>query len=95
MEAVVADSAIIFGIILSEIVEQHFPAAEACLGVGHGLHQQLPSDLLADLPGGVGDEADWDGDERSILRKMADEVKIGIQNGTVEITVSKRFSAVK
>lgn len=58
-------------------------------------HEQLPSDLLADLPGGVGDEADWDGYERSILRKMADEVKIGIQNGTVEITVSKRFSAVK
>ena len=46
MEAVVADSAIVFSIIFSEIVEQHFPAAEACLGVGHSLHQQLSSDLL-------------------------------------------------
>ena len=38
------------------------------------------------------DEPEWDGYERSILKKLADEVKIGIQGHTVDITVSKRFN---
>ena len=55
----------------------------------------LPTDILADLPFGVLEEPEWDGYERSILKRMADEVKIGVQRGTVEITVSKRFGAAK
>ena len=35
--------------------------------------------------------AEWDGYERSILRRLADEVKIGIRGSMVEMTVSKRF----
>ena len=35
--------------------------------------------------------AEWDGYERSILRRLADDVKIGIRGGMVEMTVSKRF----
>ena len=57
--------------------------------------ESVSSDVLADLPGSSIGEAEWDGYERSILRKMADEVKIGIHKGEVEITVCKRFGAAK
>ena len=53
----------------------------------------VPSnDILKDLPQGIYEEPEWDGYERSILRNLADEVKIGIQGHTVDITVSKRFN---
>ena len=53
----------------------------------------VPSnDILNDLPHGIYEEPEWDGYERSILRSLADEVKIGIQGHTVDITVSKRFN---
>ena len=48
-------------------------------------------DVLNDLPHGIYEEPDWDGYERSILRRLADEIKIGIQGKEVDITVSKRF----
>ena len=55
-------------------------------------YESLSNDLLVDIPaGGVMSEGDWDGYERSILRKLADDIKIGIRGGTVEITVSKYF----
>lgn len=57
--------------------------------------ESVSSDVLADLPGSSIGEAEWDGYERSILRKMADVVKIGIHKGEVEITVCKRFGAAK
>lgn len=57
-------------------------------------YESLPMDVLADLPSSYAPEGEWDGYERSILRSLADEVKIGIQKGIVEITVSKRFGAV-
>ena len=53
----------------------------------------VPSDdILKDIPHGIYEEPEWDGYERSILRNLADEVKIGIQGHTVDITVSKRFN---
>ena len=56
-------------------------------------HFQLSDDILNDIPPqGIYEEPDWDGYERSILRNLADEVKIGIQGHTVDITVSKRFN---
>ena len=36
-------------------------------------------------------EPEWDGYERSILRNLADDIKIGIEGDTVDITVSKSF----
>ena len=36
-------------------------------------------------------DPEWDGYEQSILRKVADNVKIGIRGGLVEMTVSRRF----
>ena len=51
----------------------------------------LPLDVVADLPGGALGEADWDGYERSILKNVADQVKIGIRGGEVDVTICKRF----
>jgi len=57
------------------------------------VERYVPSnDILSDIPHGTYDEPEWDGYERSILRNLADEVKIGIQGHTVDITVSKRFN---
>lgn len=53
-------------------------------------HYAPPTDILGDISGDEY-EAEWDGYERSILRRLADEIKIGIQGGVVSITVSKRF----
>ena len=36
-------------------------------------------------------DPEWDGYEQSILRKVADSVKIGIKGGLVEMTVSRTF----
>jgi len=55
-------------------------------------HFEPSDDILKDMPCGVYDEPEWDGYERSILRNLADEIKIGIQGRTVDITVSKRFN---
>lgn len=55
-------------------------------------HYQPSDDILNDLPQGIYEEPEWDGYERSILRKLADDIKIGIQGDTVDITVSKEFN---
>lgn len=51
----------------------------------------LYTDELSDLPGGVLGQADWDGYERSILQTVADQVKIGIKGGKVDVTICKCF----
>ena len=51
----------------------------------------LPQDILADLPHGVYGDAEWDGYERSVLRRLADDIKISIRGGEVDMTVSKAF----
>ena len=55
-------------------------------------YESLSNDILTDIPtNGVLTEGDWDGYERSILRRLADDIKISIRGGTVEIIVSKYF----
>lgn len=51
----------------------------------------LPEDVLSDIPQDAFVEPEWDGYERSILNKLADEVKVGIRGGEVNITVSRNF----
>ena len=53
---------------------------------------ELPLDVLADLANHAIDESEWDGYERSVLRKVADNVKIAIRGGMVDMTVSKNFA---
>ncbi len=54
---------------------------------------ELPYDVLTDIPSNPVGDPDWDGYERSVLRKLADDVKVGIRGGKVEIIVSKDFGA--
>ena len=46
MQAVVAILAVVLVVAFAEIVEQHFPSADARLGVGGGFLQQLPANVL-------------------------------------------------
>lgn len=49
-------------------------------------------DLMSDIPNGVyKDQPLWDGYERSILLKVADNVKVGIRGDQVDICVLKSF----
>ena len=57
-------------------------------------NDDLPTEVLNDLanhPIEI-DDAEWDGYERSVLRKVADNVAISIRGGVVDMTVSKRFA---
>ena len=49
-------------------------------------------DLMSSIPNGVyKDQVLWDGYERSILLKVADNVKVGIRGDQVDICVLKSF----
>lgn len=49
----------------------------------------IPDDVLIDLPNHIIIDSDWDGYERSVLRNLADDIKISIRGGVVDMTVSK------
>ena len=51
----------------------------------------IPDEALADLANHVIEIPEWDEYEQSILRSAADDVKIAIRGGTVDMTVSKSF----
>ena len=51
----------------------------------------IPEDALDDLANHVIEIPEWDEFEQSILRSVADDVKIGIRGGVVDMTVSKHF----
>ena len=57
----------------------------------HHDYEELPSELLTDLPLGAVEDPEWDGYERKILKKVADSVKIGILHSVVDVVVSKKF----
>ena len=55
-----------------------------------------PVDIMVTMPQIVYHESpEWDGYERSILQRIADNVKIGIRGGTVDMSVTKDFAARK
>ena len=54
-------------------------------------YYELPSEIASDLPNRYIEDPEWDRYERSILRRLADDVKIGIRGKLVSMTVSKRF----
>ena len=55
-------------------------------------YDELPPELLADLPIGPIEDKEWDGYERRILKNVADNVKIGILRGVVDVVVSKKYA---
>lgn len=52
---------------------------------------ELPDSVIKDICYYHPEDPEWDGYEQSILRRLADEIKISIRGGTVEMTVTKRF----
>ncbi len=53
--------------------------------------KDIPWEVIKDLPNHLIENLEWDGYERSVLRKVADNVKIAIRGGVVDMTVSKAF----
>ena len=51
----------------------------------------LPDDLFKDVPN-ILDDPEWDGFEGSVLKNLADEIKIGIRGKEVDMTVIKVFA---
>ena len=51
----------------------------------------IPEDVLDDLANHPIELPEWDEYEQSILRSVADNVKIAIRGGVVDMTVSKSF----
>ena len=56
----------------------------------HSLNE-LPDEVAKDVYCYYLDDPEWDRYEQSILRKLADEIKISIRGNTVDMTVTKRF----
>ena len=54
--------------------------------------EDIPMDIMSDLANHPIEDPEWDGYERSVLRSLADSVKIAIRGGLVEIIVGKNFA---
>ncbi len=52
---------------------------------------ELPDDVARDVAGHYVDDPEWDRYEQSTLRRLADDVKIAIRGGVVDMTVIKNF----
>ena len=57
-------------------------------------NNDLPADLLDDLPNHVIEclDPEWDKYEQSILRRLADTIRIGIRGDNVDMTVTRKFA---
>lgn len=64
---------------------------EAMLSDSNKTYYELPDDIAADVGGRSIDDPEWDRYERSILRKLADDIKIYMRGGKVNIVVTKNF----
>ena len=52
---------------------------------------EMPAGVMNDVNWYNAEDPEWDGYERSVLRGLADNVKIAIRGGEVCMTVSKQF----
>ena len=51
----------------------------------------IPAEVLADVSTYIVEDTGWDGYERSVLRRISDNIKVNIRRGVVDITVAKSF----
>jgi len=58
--------------------------------VDHG--NDIPDDIMEDLANHEIESLEYDGYERSVLRKLADNIKIGIRGDTVDMKVTKKIA---
>ena len=54
--------------------------------------ESLPDDVMDDVTNRFINATEWDRYEHSILSRLADDIKIDIRGGLVNMTVSKRFA---
>ena len=54
-------------------------------------YYELPDDVASDVAGRYIEDPEWDRYEHSILKKLADDIKISIKGGVVNMTVTKSF----
>ncbi len=66
---------------------------EAMLSEAERVCYELPDDAINDLPNRIVSADEWDRYEQSILRRLADDIKIGIRGGLVTMTVRKEYKA--
>ncbi len=66
-------------------------AFEAAMANEADHSDQVPWEAWADLANHPVDDPEWDGYEQSVLRKVADQVKVGIRGSVVDLTVCKHF----
>ena len=55
------------------------------------VYDELPAELAADTAYTYPDDPEWDGYERSILQKAADDIKIAIRGSEVSMTVTAKL----
>ena len=72
---------------LRDSIEQSLAGSEASY-----TEEENPPELANDTSCFVITDPEWDGLERKLLNKMADEVKIAIRGKQVDVTVSKMLS---
>lgn len=56
-------------------------------------YEEIPYEVMPDIVGRDIADPEWDEYECSILRKLADNVKVSIRGNTVDMTVRKSFGA--
>lgn len=56
------------------------------------MNNNIPDEAMDDMVNRTIEIPEWDEYEQSILKTVADEVKIAIRGGMVEVTVSKSFA---
>ena len=64
---------------------------EAMLSESDKTYYELPDEVASDVVGRFIDDPEWDRYEQSVLKKLADDIKISIKGGVVEMTVTKAF----
>ena len=56
-------------------------------------YDDIPYEVMPDIVGREIADTEWDEYECSILRRLADNVKVSIRGNVVDMTVSKNFTA--
>ena len=53
--------------------------------------EDIPEDIMGDIANHEISDTEYDGYERSVLCRLADEIKVGIRGGVVDMTVLKKM----
>lgn len=65
---------------------------QSMLSEGDHQYYDLPDDFVSELPYYYTEDQVWDGYEQSTLKKLADDIKVGVRGKEAYVVVSKRFA---